>query len=341
MLAPCIAALPFFFRAMQCLRRYRDTREPKHLFNFGKYMASLLVVFVGSYLSTHGYAVLFVSVFATVYAATWDVAMDWGLTLRDVSPWKRAESYMYEGHESAQTSVVVADDATRRQSAKFERHFGAHTYLLAALLDIVARFSWVQTLMPTSVLTNDILGKEALSIGTAALEIARRSMWAVLRIEWEQVSNASGFRTLLWVPAKLHTETMVARLNPLAMADGRSGRNPPSPAGTPPLSRGEVVPESGAIPSYCSPPRKLPPGASSFKATVSMTEKAPAKEAAASPPGASAASTAASSVEPGARDCSGGSAYSFCEPRQPGANGHSSGSAQPLLGTAQPLLEPM
>lgn len=38
----------------------------------------------------------------------------------------------------------------------------------------------------------------------SSIEIVRRSVWMVLRIEYEQVSNASGFRALLWVPSKLH-----------------------------------------------------------------------------------------------------------------------------------------
>ena len=34
-------------------------------------------------------------------------------------------------------------------------------------------------------------------------EIFRRTFWAILRIEYEQVANASGYRALLWVPMKV------------------------------------------------------------------------------------------------------------------------------------------
>merc|ERR1712176_980939 len=35
-LIPIIGGLPFFFRLMQCYRRYIDTQEVRHMWNFGK-----------------------------------------------------------------------------------------------------------------------------------------------------------------------------------------------------------------------------------------------------------------------------------------------------------------
>jgi hypothetical protein len=181
LLEPIVAALPIVFRAFQCLRRFRDTRQRKHLWNFGKYIASLSVVVFASFLSKKGFLVVTVSVIATIYAATWDIALDWGLSLDELRP-------RLFGTAEALPS----------------RNFSQHTYLLATFFDILARCTWVQTLMPAGMLTSNVVIREAITTSTAAVEIIRRSIWAVLRIEYEQVSNASQFRTLLWVPSKLN-----------------------------------------------------------------------------------------------------------------------------------------
>eukprot|EP00439_Symbiodinium_sp_Y106_P065869 s891_g10.t1 len=171
---PFLAALPFWFRALQCCRRWVDTKEQRHLWNLGKYLCSLMVVIVSRTESTM--LLVAVSTTATLYAFIWDVGLDWGLSYKEL--WLRS-------------------DLTGRQ-------FPVKAYWLCSLLDIFARSTWVFTLMPTSVVTGNIVVRVILVSVMSSIEIIRRSMWAVLRIEYEQVSNASGFRALLWVPSKLN-----------------------------------------------------------------------------------------------------------------------------------------
>lgn len=232
-LKPFIAALPFVFRAFQCLRRYRDLREIKHVVNFGKYVASLMVVIIAHFWKA-SYLTIVISAVATVYAATWDISMDWGLTRQDVLPaifGSRPRSDTRELSQPAAQELITESRASmhtlngesvhRRSLGTDDRHFETKTYLLAAFVDIVARFTWLQTLMPGDVLSSSIVAREAAVVTSAAVEIFRRSFWAVLRIEYEQVSNASGFRTLLWVPSKMHTSTAAAstaaRLNAMEL----------------------------------------------------------------------------------------------------------------------------
>lgn len=131
-----------------------------------------------------------VSAIATVYAFAWDVMMDWGLSRSD----------LHVMFSSCRGKPVASCGLGKR--ALLPR-----TYAMCVAIDLVARLSWVNTLMPVEGwLTDDVVLREVLKTSLAITEIARRSMWAVLRIEWEQVANAGGFRALLWVPDRLTTE---------------------------------------------------------------------------------------------------------------------------------------
>ena len=73
-----ILDLPFFFRLLQCLRRYVDAspRRPAHLLNALKYSVSLFVsavAFVGDQNGSGPTALIVASTCATIYSLAWDV----------------------------------------------------------------------------------------------------------------------------------------------------------------------------------------------------------------------------------------------------------------------------
>ncbi|KAG5460673.1 MAG: EXS family-domain-containing protein, partial [Olpidium bornovanus] len=105
---PFVSMLPGVWRTLQCLRRYRDTRQAfPHLVNAGKYTTSITVVLFSAAMTLSDQAELFgtdggkrhevipilrppgifavkvvwivLSVIATVYTYCWDIFMDWGL----------------------------------------------------------------------------------------------------------------------------------------------------------------------------------------------------------------------------------------------------------------------
>ena len=227
---PLIGGAPFWFRLLQCARRYYDTGQRRHLLNLGKYAASLLVVV----LSRPGYPkwiVILASAVATCYAAIWDVTMDWGLGVEEIflgrlnghgdggiilSPRGRHDSYMGESPQSWQGSAVELNLMRQTQNSQPSRHFPRRVYYIAIMMDILLRLTWVLTLMPVTILTTDIVAREILHCFMTVAEIFRRTFWAILRIEYEQVANASGYRALLWVPMKVgqragETEVRTAR----------------------------------------------------------------------------------------------------------------------------------
>lgn len=224
---PLIAGLPYWWRGLQCLRRYRDSvasknTDIKHLFNFGKYMACLGVVLAGVICPTRIGVVAVVSVVATAYAGFWDLAIDWGLGYDDLVPsstcWPRPSS----GSDNSSSPGTSAGGRLRRltsggsgdempeqngqngRSRKPGRYLSRRVYWACSILDIMLRCTWVFTLIPPHIITMNIVWRVVWVSVISSAEVVRRSMWAVLRIENEQLSNASGFRALLWVPKRLN-----------------------------------------------------------------------------------------------------------------------------------------
>jgi len=245
MILPLIAALPLWFRLLQCARRFRDTREGKHLCNLGKYAASLLVVVVSAVQGPSHVGVICISSLATVYAASWDILMDWGLMAKDLSlatsnAASSNRSFAMGRTIATGSSITTAVGMTissslpsavsgvnppasqegggapllrcseqgcgpatvASNSQTKKRNFSPRFYWMAVIFDIMARLTWVLTLVPITLLSDEIVPRAIFQICMSTVEIVRRCLWVVLRIENEQVTNASGFRALLWVPSR-------------------------------------------------------------------------------------------------------------------------------------------
>jgi len=222
-LMPLVAAMPFMWRALQCLRRFRDTRQQRHLWNFGKYMASLLVIWV-SWMLDHSLMVVLVSIIATVYAAIWDITLDWGLGRKELlncgcPPRARSGSQstvstasvnidlsapFLEEKARDRTNSAVPQATAAASIKEAERYFSSSTYRFCSICDVLGRLTWVLSLMPVTIVSKTTANRAVLMFLVSTTEILRRCMWAVLRLEYEQVANASGFRALLWVPSKLN-----------------------------------------------------------------------------------------------------------------------------------------
>ena len=83
-------------------------------------------------------------------------------------------------------------------------------YYAAIASDLVLRFGWTLTLTPRSGISNSI-GKGAAPgvgpvlaqgwrFGLIFVEMARRAMWSVLRLETEHLHNTEGFRRIDVIP---------------------------------------------------------------------------------------------------------------------------------------------
>ncbi|CAK9151258.1 unnamed protein product [Ilex paraguariensis] len=96
-LAYAVSFLPYYWRAMQCARRWFDEGHSSHLVNLGKYVSAMLAA--GAKVayekeSDVGWLCLTVvmSSAATVYQLYWDFVKDWGLLqFHSKNPWLRNE----------------------------------------------------------------------------------------------------------------------------------------------------------------------------------------------------------------------------------------------------------
>ncbi|XP_038982999.1 phosphate transporter PHO1-3 [Phoenix dactylifera] len=178
-LAYAVSFLPYYWRAMQCARRWFDEGQTSHLVNLGKYVSAMLAA--GAKVAyekekTIGWLSLVVvmSSTATVYQLYWDFVKDWGLLqLNSKNPWLRNELIL-------------------------RRKF---IYFLSMGLNFVLRLAWLQSVLHSSFGSLDY---RVTSFFLAALEVIRRGHWNFYRLENEHLNNAGKFRAVKTVPLPFH-----------------------------------------------------------------------------------------------------------------------------------------
>jgi len=69
---------------------------------------------------------------------------------------------------------------------------------------MIGRSTWATTLMPDGTFFTGHLQEQVFTFVISSVEVLRRSLWTLIRMENEQVTNASGYRPkeLAWVPAR-------------------------------------------------------------------------------------------------------------------------------------------
>lgn len=167
--------LPGIWRALQCLRRYYDTRNAfPHLVNCGKYTFTILFGMSLSLFRIHqttSLKALFI-VFATInsiYCSIWDIAMDWSL-----------------GNPYAEHPYL-------REVLGYKRPW---VYYVSMIIDPILRFNWIFYVIFSSELQHSAL----LSFFVGFSEICRRGIWTLFRVENEHCTNVGRFRASRDVP---------------------------------------------------------------------------------------------------------------------------------------------
>ncbi|XP_017327784.1 xenotropic and polytropic retrovirus receptor 1 homolog isoform X1 [Ictalurus punctatus] len=176
-----IQCLPAWFRFVQCLRRYRDTKRAfPHLVNAGKYSTTFFVVTFAALYKTHKadthsdtdiffYLLIACSIINSCYTLIWDLKMDWGLFDRN-----------------AGENALLREEIVYPQKAY---------YYCAILEDVMLRFAWTIPLS-LGVLTSDPFIGDILATILAPLEVFRRFVWNFFRLENEHLNNCGEFRAV-------------------------------------------------------------------------------------------------------------------------------------------------
>ncbi|XP_056165054.1 phosphate transporter PHO1 homolog 1-like [Syzygium oleosum] len=178
-LAYAVSFLPYYWRAMQCARRWFDQGETNNLVNLGKYVSAMFAA--GAKVAYEkersiGWLCLFVVVSssATVYQLYWDFVKDWGLLqMNSKNPWLRNELML------------------RRKIV----------YYASMGLNLILRLAWLQTVLHYSF---EHVDYRLTGLFLAALEVTRRGLWNFFRLENEHLNNAGKFRAVKTVPLPFH-----------------------------------------------------------------------------------------------------------------------------------------
>ncbi|TKY51901.1 Phosphate transporter PHO1 [Spatholobus suberectus] len=170
-----ISFLPYYWRALQCARRWFDDGDVNHLANMGKYVSAMVAAGARlTYSRQHDHLwfviVLITSVVATMYQLYWDFIKDWGfLNPNSINPWLR-------------------DDLILKNKS---------IYYMSIALNIALRVTWVETIMYFKV---GRVQSRLLEFLLAALEVIRRGHWNFYRLENEHLNNVGHYRAVKTVP---------------------------------------------------------------------------------------------------------------------------------------------
>ncbi|KAF7695574.1 xenotropic and polytropic retrovirus receptor 1a isoform X1 [Silurus meridionalis] len=175
-----IQCLPAWFRFVQCLRRYRDTKRAfPHLVNAGKYSTTFFVVAFAALYSTHKdqndadaeaflYLLVLFSTISSLYTLIWDLKMDWGLFDRNAGE-----------HTFLREEIVYPHKAY---------------YYCAIIEDVILRFSWTLQIALTNI--TNVSSADVVATVLAPLEVFRRFVWNFFRLENEHLNNCGEFRAV-------------------------------------------------------------------------------------------------------------------------------------------------
>ncbi|KAG5993863.1 hypothetical protein E4U43_003380 [Claviceps pusilla] len=181
-----LTTLPPIWRFFQCLRRYRDTRNVfPHLVNGGKYVMTIMCAVVLSLYrvnNTRSHLALFIgfSVINSVYVSIWDLFMDFSLLqtgarhrgLRDILALKRQWPYYF---------IMIVDP--------------------------ILRFAWIFY----AIFTHNTQHSTIVSFLVSFVEILRRAMWALFRVENEHCANVAQYKASRDIPLPYLIEPLMDR----------------------------------------------------------------------------------------------------------------------------------
>ncbi|KAK1253475.1 hypothetical protein MKX07_001552 [Trichoderma sp. CBMAI-0711] len=204
-----LTTLPAIWRFLQCIRRYRDTRNIfPHLVNCGKYTATIL-----SYMTLSMYRIRQnnkdLALFATfstvngIYTSIWDLFMDFSL----LQPQSR--------------HVALRDILALKYR---------WVYYVIMVADPILRFSWIFY----AIFTHDLQHSTIVSFLVSFMEVFRRGIWSLLRVENEHCANVAQYKASREVPLPYHIEPLLEQASsessPMLAAQGeRPSERPQQP----------------------------------------------------------------------------------------------------------------
>ena len=173
-----LASLPFALRVRQCSIQLINTSDMYTalgiLINILKYISSFPPIWIATYSAitintsvesktqTHMLMLTAATINSTL-SYGWDIVMDWGLISFNIRP--NAKSLIY---------------------FRPRLFYPVYYHLVAAIVNLIMRFSWMITMFESA----RTLNPGTLVLLVEAMEIIRRFIWNIFRVEWEIINKA-------------------------------------------------------------------------------------------------------------------------------------------------------
>jgi hypothetical protein len=170
---PILNLFPLWCRFMQCIRTYRDKNVSSQLVNAGKYFSSMVPIFLAFADRRSGmdktewrhlYVMWFLSnLISTVYKYVWDIYKDWGLFSN------------------------LGD--TRNTYLRGTLLFHPIWYYIAIIENLILRSAWLIVLLIRAYVKLTPVAEEYMTWTVVFLELFRRFVWNVFRVELEFIQT--------------------------------------------------------------------------------------------------------------------------------------------------------
>ncbi|BBN02132.1 xenotropic and polytropic retrovirus receptor 1 [Marchantia polymorpha subsp. ruderalis] len=169
-----VAILPYWWRLMQCARRWKDEHDFQQVLNGAKYLSALISTAMKvAYRQSSGvwlFAYVASSFISSFFGIYWDLVKDWGLMQsKSVNPWLR--DHLLLKHKFA--------------------------YYISIVVNISLRMAWL-----TAVLVEQTFDLDDSTIDAvlAVLEVIRRGHWNFYRLEYEHLHKFADMGALQRIP---------------------------------------------------------------------------------------------------------------------------------------------
>lgn len=204
---PILISVPYMVRLRQCLCEYLTMPHPRSsrpLYNALKYTSALPVIWLrsGASPSSRSVELLWYAcvLLNTLFSFWWDVTNDWGLDLLQPASFRAMLSQSRLPPLHRRSTSDTHDDSVEllRRGTSHTRQpsvlrapekplpLPTSVYWILLVVNLVLRFTWSLKL---SSHWHYLLEWQRGLLLLEALELVRRSIWVLLRVEWEHVRH--------------------------------------------------------------------------------------------------------------------------------------------------------
>ncbi|CAG9327816.1 unnamed protein product [Blepharisma stoltei] len=177
-----ISALPFIWRLMQvCNKIYYDPpffrKQYVNLVRYGQSLFIIYISYLGLQKSQQAYIWISVFIICSEFTMFLDYYQDWGLV------------------RNSKNGCLL------RENLYFEKKL----YYFIMICNGFLRYAWSLSLLPLTFFENDYFNAEIILMLMCILELFRRTLWTLLRIERERSENTEKYRKIDYIPKPLKT----------------------------------------------------------------------------------------------------------------------------------------